>query len=256
MCFKTILVVSQPRSNITRRLQRNPANLRPSSTPLSFSMALWNCPSAANKADFISAFSLQSTLSILGLTETWIRPEDSDALSNNFSFSHTPCQVGRGGGTGLLISNHWKYSTHSEVTSHLHTPPLLKLPSSPSVPSLRRKYPNLSSPASYNMSSRPYPLAPSPSYLSVTLTSTHAHHQHTSPHRHLPNAFKQARVTQTLSGKIKCFVNTGPELHLPLVDQNFMHFVFFFTTDNLRWVFFLISAVQSFVQLRVYSVCV
>ncbi len=56
-------------------------------------------------------FSLQSTLSILGLTETWIRPEDSAtpaALSNNFSFSHTPRQVGRGGGTGLLISNNWK----------------------------------------------------------------------------------------------------------------------------------------------------
>ncbi len=45
--------------------------------PLSFSMALWNCQSAVNKADFISTFSIQSTLSILGLTETWIRPEDS-----------------------------------------------------------------------------------------------------------------------------------------------------------------------------------
>ncbi len=104
MCFKTIPVVSRPRSNITRRRQRNLANLHPistsSTTPLSFSMALWNCQSAVNKADFISAFSLQSTLSILGLTETWIRPEDSAtpaALSNNFSFSHTPRQVGRVG---------------------------------------------------------------------------------------------------------------------------------------------------------------
>ncbi len=87
----------------------------------SFSMALWNCQSAVNKADFISAFSLQSTLSILGLTETWIRPEDSAtpaALSNNFSFSHTPRQVGRGGGTGLLISNNWKYSTHSPLCNY------------------------------------------------------------------------------------------------------------------------------------------
>ncbi len=115
MCFKTIPVVSQPRSKITCRWQRNPANLRPiyisSTTPLSFSMALWNCQSAVNKADLISAFSLQS--SILGLTETWIHPEDSAtpaALSNNLSFSHTPRQVGRGGGTGLLISNNWKYS--------------------------------------------------------------------------------------------------------------------------------------------------
>ncbi len=121
MCFKTIPVVSRPRSNITRRRQSNPANLRHistfSTTPLSFSMALWNCQSAV----LISAFSLQSTLSILGLTETWIRPEDSTtpaALSNNFSFSHTPRQVGRGGGTGLLISNNWKYSTHSPLCNY------------------------------------------------------------------------------------------------------------------------------------------
>ncbi len=125
MCFQTIPVVSQPRSNITCRRQRNPVNLRPISTsstaPLSFSMALWNCQSVVNKADFISAFSLQSTVSILGLAETWIRPEDSatpDALSNYLSFSHTPHQVGRGRGTGLLISNSWKYSTHSPLCNY------------------------------------------------------------------------------------------------------------------------------------------
>ncbi len=58
---------------------------------------------------------------MMGLTETWIRPEDSAtpaALSHNFSFSHTPRQVGRGGGTGLLISNNWKYSTHSPLGYH------------------------------------------------------------------------------------------------------------------------------------------
>ncbi len=80
-------------------------------------MALWNCQSAVNKADLISAFSLQSTLNILGLTETWIRPEDSAtpaALSTNFSFSHTPRQ----GGTGLLISNNWKYSTYSPLCNY------------------------------------------------------------------------------------------------------------------------------------------
>ncbi len=90
--------------------QCNPANLRPisscSTTPLSFSVGLWNCQSAVNKADFISAFSLQSTLSISATAA---------ALSHNFSFSHTPRQVGRGGGTGLLISNNWKYSTHSPI---------------------------------------------------------------------------------------------------------------------------------------------
>ncbi len=124
MCFQTIPVFSQPCPNITRRQQRNPANLHPISTssitPLSFSMALWNCQSV-NKADLTSAFSSQFTLSILGLTETWIHPEDSAtpaALSNNFSFSHTPRQVGRGGGTGLLISNNWKYSTHSPLCNY------------------------------------------------------------------------------------------------------------------------------------------
>ncbi len=40
------------------------------------------------------------------------------------------------------------------------------------------------------MSSRPYPLAPSPSNLSHTLTSTHTHHQHISPHRHLPHCIQ------------------------------------------------------------------
>ncbi len=81
MCFKTIPVVSRPRSNIKRRRQRNLANLHPistSSTTTSFFLyGSLDCQSAVNKADFISAFSLQSTLSILGLTETWIRPEDS-----------------------------------------------------------------------------------------------------------------------------------------------------------------------------------
>ncbi len=134
MCFKTIPVVSRTHSNITRRRQRNPDNLRPistsSTTPLSFSRALWNCQSAVNKADLISAFSLQSTLSILGLTETWIRPEDSATpatLSNNFSFSHTPRQVGRGGGTCLLISiiGNSQPTLPYAITTHLNLMRLL-----------------------------------------------------------------------------------------------------------------------------------
>ncbi len=40
------------------------------------------------------------------------------ALSNTLYFSHTPRQVGRGGGTGLLISNNWKYSTHSPLCNY------------------------------------------------------------------------------------------------------------------------------------------
>ncbi len=63
----------------------------------------------------------------MALTETWIKPEDNAtpaALSNNFSFSHTPRLTGRGGGTGLLISNNWKFaplpslSINSSFESH------------------------------------------------------------------------------------------------------------------------------------------
>ncbi len=46
---------------------------------------------------------------------------------------------------------------------------------------------------SYNMSSRPNPLAPSSSNLSHTLTSTHTHYQHISPHRHLPHCVQLER---------------------------------------------------------------
>ncbi len=99
MCFQYILVVSQQRSYIKRRWQCNLAHLQDSllictssSIPFSFSVGLWNCQSAVNNADLIPAIASQSALSILGLTETWIRPEDSAtpaALSKNF-FSHPP----------------------------------------------------------------------------------------------------------------------------------------------------------------------
>ncbi|XDV50661.1 hypothetical protein PO909_019679 [Leuciscus waleckii] len=125
MCFQYIPVISRQRPFITRNRQRNTANLRPiltsSHTPLSLSVGLWNCQSAVNKADFIPAFASHSTLSILGLTETWIRPEDSAtpaALSSNFSFSHSPRQSGRGGGTGLLVSNNCKYSALSSLCNN------------------------------------------------------------------------------------------------------------------------------------------
>ncbi|CAM4445409.1 unnamed protein product [Leuciscus chuanchicus] len=52
-----------------------------------------------------------SGLSVMALTETWIRPEDTGtpaAFSTNFTLSHTPRLTGRRGGTGLLISNDWK----------------------------------------------------------------------------------------------------------------------------------------------------
>ncbi|XP_051505712.1 uncharacterized protein LOC127412985 isoform X3 [Myxocyprinus asiaticus] len=101
--FKHIPVICyRPFTRYRCKTKRNPHNLRPLCTsapaPLSLSLGLWNCQSAVNKADFIPAFATQSTLSILALTETWIRPEDTAtpaALSNNFSFSHTPRHTGQ-----------------------------------------------------------------------------------------------------------------------------------------------------------------
>ncbi len=92
-----------------------------SSLPLSSSMGIWNCQSAVNKEDLFPAIASQTALSILGLTETWIRPEDSAtpaALSDNLSFSHTPRQARKGGGTGLFISNNWKYSTYTPLCNN------------------------------------------------------------------------------------------------------------------------------------------
>ncbi len=83
-----------------------------STTLLSVPIGLWNCQSAVNKADFIPSIATHSGLNLMALTETWIKPEDTAtpaALSTNFTFSHTPRTIGRGGGTGLLISNEWKF---------------------------------------------------------------------------------------------------------------------------------------------------
>ena len=81
---------------------------------------LWNCRSAVKRAEDILGYAIALSLNFLALTETWITPENTTtpaALSAGFSFSHTP-RVGKyGGGTGLLISNKWKYSNIS--MSHL-----------------------------------------------------------------------------------------------------------------------------------------
>ncbi len=66
MCFQYIPVVSQKRSYIKHRRQRNLAHLRSiytsSSLPFSFSMGLWNCQSTVNKADLIPAIASQTAL--------------------------------------------------------------------------------------------------------------------------------------------------------------------------------------------------
>ena len=118
MCHNSISVVTgcQKRSQRSRR-QRNLGNLRSlqqtSSAVTSFSVGLWNCQSAVRKADFISGYANHLSLGLLALTETWIKPENNAtpaALSTNYAFSHTPRPSGRGGGTGLLISDNWKFT--------------------------------------------------------------------------------------------------------------------------------------------------
>ncbi|KAK6308672.1 hypothetical protein J4Q44_G00201350 [Coregonus suidteri] len=56
--------------------------------------SLWNCRSAANKAEFISAYATLQSLDFLALTETWITTENTatpTALSSSdYVFSHTP----------------------------------------------------------------------------------------------------------------------------------------------------------------------
>ena len=110
MCRYSISVVTgcHRRSQHSRR-QRNLGNFRSlqqtSSAVTSFSVGLWNCQSAVNKADFISGYANHLSLGLLALTETWIKPENNAtpaALSTNYAFSHTPRPSGRGGGTGLL----------------------------------------------------------------------------------------------------------------------------------------------------------
>ncbi len=114
MCFQINIITTAPKPRITHCRQRNPNNMRTlpmsANTLLSFSIGLRNCQSAFNKADLITFITSHSRLNLMALTESWIKPEDNAtpaALSNNFSF---PRLTGRGGGTGLLISNNWKFT--------------------------------------------------------------------------------------------------------------------------------------------------
>ena len=126
MCFQiSTITTNTRRARYVRRRKACLTNLRPvplTSTPtLSIPLGLWNCQSAVNKADFISSIATHSGLSLMALTETWIKPEDTAtpaALSTHFTCSHTPRTTGRGGGTGLLISKDWKFDLQPPPTGH------------------------------------------------------------------------------------------------------------------------------------------
>ncbi len=127
MCFQiSTITTNTRRARTVRWRQANPNNLRAvtlsSTTLLSFPFGLWNCQSAVNKADFIPSIATHSGLNLMALTETWIKPEDTAtpaALSTNFTFSHTTRTIGRGGGTGLLISNEWKFDLLPSLTGNI-----------------------------------------------------------------------------------------------------------------------------------------
>ncbi|KAK3565278.1 hypothetical protein QTP86_004283 [Hemibagrus guttatus] len=68
---------------------------------------LWKCQSAVRKADFISALASHYSFDFLALTETWIPPQNTAtpaALSSAYTFSHSPRESGRGGGTVSVTS--------------------------------------------------------------------------------------------------------------------------------------------------------
>ncbi len=88
--FTTELETNPRKARTVLWRQANPNNLRPdplsSTTLLSIPIGLWNCQSAVNKAEFISAISTHSGFNLMALTETWIKPEDTAtpaALSTN-----------------------------------------------------------------------------------------------------------------------------------------------------------------------------
>ena len=89
-CFKKYLnhipVVSGARRRFHTTKRHHNLNNLPSlkhtllcDTPLF--VGLWNCQSAVNKADFITAYAKHLSLDILALTETWIKPENNATLS-------------------------------------------------------------------------------------------------------------------------------------------------------------------------------
>ncbi len=79
------------------------------------------------------------------------------------------------------------------------------------------------------MSSRPNPLAPSPSNLSHTLTSTHTHYQRISPHRHLPHCIQAGSgypTAQKPTLNTSLMENYRPVSLLPFISKTLERVVF------------------------------
>ncbi|XP_071213820.1 uncharacterized protein [Salvelinus alpinus] len=131
MCLSIPVLSSlhRPYKRFTPRGRGHPDLVVPARTThveFQVSGSLWNCRSAANKAELISAYASLQSLDFLALTETWLTTDNTatpTALSSSAHvFSHTPRASGqRGGGTGILISPKWSFSlsplTHLSIAS-------------------------------------------------------------------------------------------------------------------------------------------
>ncbi|KAM9483776.1 uncharacterized protein ACWYII_004802 [Salvelinus alpinus] len=131
MCLSIPVLSSlhRPYKRFTPRGRAHPNLVVPARTThveFQVSGSLWNCRSAANKAELISAYASLQSLDFLALTETWLTTDNTatpTALSSSAHvFSHTPRASGqRGGGTGILISPKWSFSlsplTHLSIAS-------------------------------------------------------------------------------------------------------------------------------------------
>ena len=73
-------------------------------------LATTNIRSIREKTASLTDLIISKTIDILAVTETWLRPHDTDACIADISppgytFHHRPRPVGRCGGVGFLISN-------------------------------------------------------------------------------------------------------------------------------------------------------
>ena len=120
MCLHTIPVITSPPRNRRHWVpyrQRDHTNLiylqTSGNVEQSVQGALWNCQSCVRKAEFIPAYASSLSLNFLALTETWITSHNTAtpaALSEGFSFCHSPRIGKQGGGAGLLITSEWTYT--------------------------------------------------------------------------------------------------------------------------------------------------
>ena len=71
---------------------------------------LLNARSLHNKTSAFSDFVSSNDLAIIGVTETWLRPSDTQGLMDEitpagFQLHHVPCRNKKGGGVAVFVRN-------------------------------------------------------------------------------------------------------------------------------------------------------